>query len=200
MIIGLDFETTGLDTATVDIIEIALVLYTDQLEELDSYTAVLHLEDDKIAECNEIVLKMHTENGLWEDVRDSELGVEFLDADLKVLLDGWDSYGNLKRTPLLGNSVHFDRTLLRRFFPEIESRLSHRNVDVSSFNEMARRWDPVAVPRTHMTHRAIDDVRESARTLLEYRRTWLNPTIRVRLQAWTSKLMSKLSGVFKRTR
>jgi len=194
MIIGIDFETTGLDTDTLDILEVAIVLYSDGLTEYGRYTKVFTVPEEKIAACDDIVLEMHEKNGLWDDVRKTTTTPESVKPELEALFDEWEKHGLLKKAPLLGNSVHFDRTVLRRFFPEIHARVSHRNVDVSSFNEMAKRWAPSSVPEGFMTHRALDDVYESARTLKEYRKSWLNPPLRVRLQALTSKITSLWSS------
>lgn len=196
MIIGIDFETTGLDTDTLDIVEIAIVLYTDGLSVYDTYTQVFRLSVDKIDACNDVVKQMHTENGLWDEVLESSVHPEDIKDDLAALFDEWSKHGNLKKAPLMGNSVHFDRAILKRFFPEIHDRVSHRNIDVSSFNELAKRWDPIAVPRAVMTHRALDDVKESARTLKEYRKTWLNTAISVRLQDLKSRITTTVRGLF----
>jgi oligoribonuclease len=61
---------------------------------------------------------------------------------------------------LAGNSVHIDYQFLRRC---IFDALSFRIVDISSFNEISRRWVPSKLnklPEKAQKHRAMDDILE----------------------------------------
>lgn len=186
MLIGLDFETTGLDTATISILEIAVVLYEDDLEEVAHYSTTIYADEDQLSSMNDYVTNMHTKSGLLQEISEGS-SLDEVRESLHGLFDEWQHLFKLKRCPLMGNSVHFDRTLLRRFFPEIEAQVSHRNVDVSSFNEMARRWDKSTISESRMTHRALDDVRESCRMLKSYEYLWKRKTLLGRVVDWITK-------------
>ena len=74
--------------------------------------------------------------------------------------------------PLAGNSVHADRTFLRRFMPRLEQYVHYRNVDVSTVKELARRWYPdvaAATPVKTGNHRALADLHDSIAELRFYR-------------------------------
>lgn len=75
------------------------------------------------------------------------------------------SYVRAPRTAMLGgNSVHVDRAFLLHEFPRTVEHLHYRIIDVSTVKELARRWHPQLVdhlPAKRMTHRALDDIRES---------------------------------------
>jgi oligoribonuclease len=59
--------------------------------------------------------------------------------------------------------------------PKLEAYLHYRNIDVSSFKEVIRRWYPKGpeLPRKKESHRALDDIRESINELRFYRDTHL---------------------------
>jgi oligoribonuclease len=74
---------------------------------------------------------------------------------------------------LAGNTVHMDYAFLRRHMPRLHAALSFRLVDVSSFNEISRRWVPnklAAMPKKERSHRALDDIWESVDELRFYRK------------------------------
>lgn len=61
---------------------------------------------------------------------------------------------------LAGNSVHFDRRWVMRDFPELEDRLDHRMLDVSSLKLAAAE---LGIPeyKKKEEHRSISDIHES---------------------------------------
>ena len=72
---------------------------------------------------------------------------------------------------LAGNSVHVDKMYLDKHMPKFMSHLSHRIIDVSSLNELGKRWYPdvVRAVRKPRTHRALDDIKDSIIELKYYR-------------------------------
>ena len=55
--------------------------------------------------------------------------------------------------------------------PELSEWLLYRNVDVSSFKEMARHWAPSILSgfEKRASHQALDDIKESISELKYYR-------------------------------
>ena len=77
-----------------------------------------------------------------------------------------------KTCPLAGNSVHYDKAFIEKDMPRFHEFLHYRIVDVSSIKECAVRWiDQTRMPRMRkeMTHRALDDIRESIAELKLYK-------------------------------
>lgn len=79
------------------------------------------------------------------------------------------------KCPLAGNSVHTDRAFIAKYMPKLRAHFHHRNIDVSCIKELARRWYPKNAlsgkPKKTLTHRALDDIRESIAELAFYRAT-----------------------------
>ena len=82
--------------------------------------------------------------------------------------------------PLAGSSVHFDRTWLTEWMPQLAALTSYRNVDVSTLKELLARWSPdlaTAAPGSRKLHRADPDIDDSIAELAYYRTALhLDPT------------------------
>ena len=77
-----------------------------------------------------------------------------------------------RTVPLCGNSIGTDRRFLVEYANEIEEFLHYRSVDVSTIKELTRRWYPgvlAGAPEKGLSHRALDDIRESVNELVYYR-------------------------------
>ncbi|ACH46829.1 putative oligoribonuclease [Feldmannia species virus] len=71
---------------------------------------------------------------------------------------------------LAGSTVYFDRRIIEKHFPVLRKYLSHKNVDVTSLLETAKRFHPDLIenkPKPTMVHRAMDDILDSL-TLYKY--------------------------------
>ena len=78
-----------------------------------------------------------------------------------------------KKCPLAGNSVGQDAKFLEKYMPKFMNHLHYRIVDVSTIKELSRRWYPeefAMAPRKKMSHRALDDIKESIEELRYYRK------------------------------
>ncbi|CAM9255713.1 unnamed protein product, partial [Sphacelaria rigidula] len=65
---------------------------------------------------------------------------------------------------LAGSTVHFDRGFLVTHFPALKRFLNHKNVDVTTLLETAKRFRPDILehkPKPSATHRALDDILDS---------------------------------------
>ena len=77
-----------------------------------------------------------------------------------------------KKCPLAGNSVGQDAKFLEKYMPKLMNHLHYRIIDVSTVKELGRRWYPeefAMAPKKKMTHRALDDIKESIEELTYYR-------------------------------
>ncbi len=65
---------------------------------------------------------------------------------------------------------------MARHMPTLEAFFHYRNVDVSTLNELCRRWRPELIPgfKKHQLHTALADIRESVEELRYYRQHFIN--------------------------
>jgi len=169
----MDLEMTGLDPDRHVIVEIATIVTDDELNIVaEGPDLVVHATDEQLAEMDDVVVRMHTDSGLLDRIRSSELTLA--DAGARTLAFLREHVPEARTVPLCGNSIGTDRRFLARHLPEIEDHLHYRSVDVSTIKELAKRWMPellAGAPAKVGTHRALDDIRESIEELRFYRRT-----------------------------
>ncbi len=172
-LVWIDLEMTGLDPATDQIVEIAAIVTDAELHELDEgISIVVRPPDLSILDgMEDIVVTMHTQSGLLEDIPG---GVALAEAGDAVLAYVQGHVAEARRAPLAGSSVYVDRGFLARYLPELDQYLHYRLVDVSTIKELARRWYPRSYfnsPEKTGGHRALADIRESIAELRYYRDT-----------------------------
>ena len=139
-LIWIDLEMTGLDTENDKIIEIAVVVTDKDLSVLKESKSVAIYQDkailDKMDEWNK---KTHKKTGLIERVLASDHNEK--DAENYILNFLSDvCYAN--SSPMCGNSICQDRRFLFKSMPNLEKFFHYRNLDVSSFKEVIKRWSP----------------------------------------------------------
>lgn len=170
VLVWMDLEMTGLDHMSDVIVEIATIITDDDLNIVaEGPDLVIHQPDDVLNKMNAVVMKMHTDSGLLEQISSSTLTLE--EAGRQTLEFIKEHCPDAGTVPLCGNSIGTDRRFLARYLPEIENYLHYRSVDVSSIKELVRRWYPEANARRPWkpnSHRALDDIKESVAELQHY--------------------------------
>lgn len=163
--IFIDTETTGLDPAAGELLEVAVVA----TDETPAYTEIAHAEwvirpegDRWLVELGVYVREMHTKNGLLADVAARGVAVE---AAEDALLGFLRYYGNPApgREPIGGSSAHFDAAWLAEHMPRARRYFSHRVFDASTLRRFARDLG-LTPPEGDPAHRALADVRASIAT------------------------------------
>jgi oligoribonuclease len=172
-LVWIDLEMTGLDPEQDQIVEIAAIVTDAELTELDDGVSfVVRPPDlDILQHMADVVVEMHTESGLLEDIPG---GLPLAEAGAQVLAYVQGHVPEPKRAPLAGSSVYVDRGFLAQYLPELDEYLHYRLIDVSSIKELARRWYPRSYynsPEKTGGHRALADIRESIAELRYYRDT-----------------------------
>lgn len=169
-LVWIDCEMTGLDLERDELVEIAVIVTEADLTELDAGIAVvIKPSDTSLAGMDPVVVKMHTESGLLDEIPE---GITLEEAQEQVLAYVRGHVPEARKAPLAGSSVYVDRGFLARHMPELDAHLHYRLVDVSSVKELARRWYPrtyFASPEKRGNHRALGDIRESIAELRYYR-------------------------------
>lgn len=172
MLIWMDLEMTGLDPERHVIVEIATLVTDDDLNIVaEGPDLVIFQPDEALSEMDDFVTNMHTTSGLLELIKTSTVSH---DDAMQQTLDFIKLHSpEPMKIPLCGNSIRTDRTFLAKYMPEIENWLHYRCVDVSTVKELVKRWNPGlehARPKSEgITHRAMDDIRDSVAELKFYR-------------------------------
>ncbi|OIR46320.1 oligoribonuclease [Corynebacterium sp. NML130628] len=176
-IVWVDLEMTGLDTSRHVIVEVAALVTDAQLEILDEgLDLVVHATEDELAEMDDFVLNMHTENGLLDEIRSSSVSIKEAEDSVLALIEKHCDPDH--PAPLAGNSIATDRSFIREQMPRLDAALHYRMIDVSTVKELSRRWFPRAYynqPEKGLAHRALADIVESIQELDYYRRSVFTP-------------------------
>ncbi len=173
-LVWLDMEMTGLDPAACVPLEVAIIVTSPELEELDELHRIIHQPESSLATMSSRVRRMHTDNGLLERVKSSEIGCEQAESAMTELIAKWCGAG---RAVLAGNSIHQDRRFIVRYFPRFESMLHYRMVDVTTIKELVRRWygEEEVFAKPPSKHTALADARASIAELTYYRQHFMKP-------------------------
>ena len=179
-LLWLDLEAGGLDYEKQPILEIAAIVTEGIFKELESFYALISIDESQIQTMEEGARQMHEKNGLLK--RLSEGGSK-AEAE-KSLLSFIDRYWSKnERVILAGNSVHFDRLYLKKQMPSVGQRLGHRVLDVSAWKTFFQMRFDIEVEK-QAPHLAMDDIRLSIKELHFYSQfidtkaltTWLSQT------------------------
>ncbi len=181
MLAWMDLEMTGLDPDRHVIVEIATILTNDDLEIIAvGPDLVIHQPEEAMAEMDDFVRKMHIKSGLLAQIEASTVSLDDAIAETMAFLK--EHISEERTVPLCGNSIGTDRRFLARYASEIEEFLHYRSVDVSTIKELTRRWYPgvlAAAPEKGLSHRALDDIRESIDELVYYRQAVFLPAMQI---------------------
>lgn len=176
-LVWIDLEMTGLDPEQDTIVEIAVIVTDGQLRtQIEGPELVISTSSEALAHMSDLVRTMHSESGLLDRIAAGGIRIE--DAERQIM-SFIDAHVHPDDTPVLaGNSVHTDRTFVRRYLPVLDARLHYRHIDVSTIKELALRWSPELLdeaPPKGGSHRALADIRESIAELQFYRNRFFGP-------------------------
>ncbi len=159
-LVWVDLEMTGLDTDRHVIVEVAALVTDAELNILgEGVDMVVHATEEQLAEMDDVVVRMHADSGLDEEIRASATSIEEAEDAVLALIEKHCSPEH--PAPLAGNSIATDRAFIHKYMPRLDAALHYRMVDVSSVKELARRWFPKAYyqqPAKGMAHRALADI------------------------------------------
>ena len=171
-LVWLDMEMTGLDTANDRILEIAVVVTDDDLQEIAASPALaIHQSENILGSMNQWNTEHHGESGLLERVRSEGITEEQAEVHILQFLH---PLVNPNVSPMCGNSICQDRRFLALWMPALEKFFHYRHLDVSTLKELYKRWcpDQPAFDKEYQ-HLALADVRDSIAELRFYREHFL---------------------------
>lgn len=169
LIVWLDMEMTGLEPDICVPLQIAGVITSAELDELDSVEVTIWQPDSRLETIEPFVRRMHTDNGLLAKVRSSDQSLADAERKMIGLVAKWCRPGE---AVLAGNTIYQDRRFLAAHFPVFHGLLHYRMIDVSSFKEVIRRWygPESGFSKPSSGHTALADARESIAELKHYRK------------------------------
>jgi oligoribonuclease len=168
-LIWLDMEMSGLSPDNDRILELAAVVTDADLNVLgESPVLVVHQTDAVLDGMDAWNKGTHGRSGLIDKVKASTLDEATASQQMIDFLKPFVPAG---KSPMCGNSICQDRRFMARYMPELESYFHYRNLDVSVFKELARRWKPeiYAGFKKASRHEALADIYESIDELKYYR-------------------------------
>lgn len=173
-LIWIDLEMTGLIPETDVIIEIATVITDAELNTIaEGPVFAIYQSDDILAKMDKWNVKHHTESGLVERIKSSDVSeFEAEKATLKFLR----KYVDAGASPMCGNTICQDRRFLSNYMPKLEKFFHYRHIDVSTLKELAARWKPDVKKKFEKkaAHLALSDVYDSIDELKHYRQHFIN--------------------------
>lgn len=168
-LIWLDMEMSGLSPDNDRILELAVVVTDAELNVLgESPVLVVHQSDAVLDGMDAWNKGTHGRSGLIDRVKASTLDEAAASAQMIEFLKPFIPAG---KSPMCGNSICQDRRFMARYMSELESYFHYRNLDVSVFKELARRWKPEIYSgfKKASRHEALADIYESIDELKYYR-------------------------------
>lgn len=175
MLVWLDLETTGKHPSTSCILELGMIVTDDELVNLGQASWVFRFELRESHQIDPVVIQMHTDNGLWAECAASDITIYEAEKEAVEFLENLGVPRG--EVPLAGRNIGFDRRFLADEAPTLLDYFHYRNVDMSSEDEIARRWVPLVYqdrPRGG-THRALDDLRYSIELARYYKENIYQP-------------------------
>lgn len=168
-LIWIDMEMSGLFPDTDRVLEVALVITDADLNTIaESPALVVHQPDSVLDGMDDWNKSTHGRSGLIDKVRASTLTEAETGAQMIAFLEPLVGKG---KSPMCGNSICQDRRFLARHIPDLEAYFHYRNLDVSTFKELVKRWKPEIASGVTKEgkHTALADIYESIEELKYYR-------------------------------
>ena len=172
-LVWIDCEMTGLDPDKERIIEIAVIVTGPQLTpRIEGPVLVIHQSDELLDQMDNWNKGTHGRSGLVDKVKASPVTEEDAEKQLLAFLAQYLPNGC---SPLCGNTISQDRRFIVKYMPKLEAFFHYRNIDVSTFKELAKRWRPEVYSafKKQQSHTALADVHESIDELEHYRTHFL---------------------------
>ena len=172
-LIWIDMEMSGLLPDSDRILELAAVVTDAELNVIaESPVLVVHQSDAVLDGMDAWNKGTHGRSGLIDKVKASRMDEA---TASQQMIDFLKLHVPAGKSPMCGNSICQDRRFMARYMPELESYFHYRNLDVSVFKELSRRWKPAIYAgfKKSSKHEALADIYESIDELKHYRTSFL---------------------------
>lgn len=180
-LLWIDLEYSSLALEQAAILEAGVIISDAELSPLASVDLVIH-QPSTVIEAMQVtaltpvgtdkpelaglktVYDLHASHGLIEAMDRSTISQDDAETSLIELVN---KHFTNEKPILAGNSIFFDRTMIRLHWPTLYKLLHYRSIDVSSFKLMYLSRGVKPFEKTG-THRALDDIRASIAELKYY--------------------------------
>ncbi|KAJ8687108.1 hypothetical protein QAD02_022902 [Eretmocerus hayati] len=170
-IIWIDLEMTGLNVDEDRILEIASIITDDHLNIIsDDFEIVVNQPDYVLENMIPWCQEQHKKTGLIEASQESIFNEQMAEEELIKFFKRYVPY---KTCPVAGNCMYMDQAFLQKYMPRVFAYLGDQVIDVSSINELARRWNKkIERKKQRKTgdHRALGDIKDSIEELSYYKK------------------------------
>lgn len=183
ILVFIDIETTGLERSKDKVLEVGLSVTDLQMNVLGTWSSLV-LPDGWRARLagNEYVWNMHTNSGLIKEL-DAIQNEAHKPSEMEPPVVAWMAYRWLTEDmglvpgvlPSCGNSVSFDREMLRETMITLDTFFHYRNIDISTVKELCRRYNrelynsiKEQFNKDSTAHRVKEDIDSSIRELKIY--------------------------------
>ena len=169
-LIWIDLEMSRLRPDSDRILEVAMVVTTQQLEVVaEGPVRAVHQSDAVLDGMDAWNKSTHARTGLTDRVRASAFSEAQVEQEMLAFLE---RHVPASASPMCGNSICQDRRFLARWMPRLEAHFHYRNLDVSTLKELVRRWKPEIAKgfAKEGKHQALADILESIEELKFYRK------------------------------
>lgn len=163
-LLWVDLEMTGLDCENDVIIEIAAEVTDNDFKTLASYEALILQPEEKLSGMNPWAQAQHDGSGLTDRIRKEGKPEQDVIHELIGFIQA--QFGD-EPAVLAGNSIHNDRTFIKKWWRDVDALLHYRMLDVSSFKIVMQMKYDVQFEKND-AHRAFDDIQASIAELQFY--------------------------------
>ncbi len=163
-LLWIDLEMTGLNPAKDVILEVACEVTDFDFKTLASYEAVITYPEDILSSMNPWSQDQHAKSGLIDRIKADGKSENDVIHELVGFIKA--QFGN-EPAVLAGNSIHNDRGFIIKWWPEVESLLHYRMLDVSSYKIVMQTKYGLEFQKREV-HRAFDDIQASIAELQYY--------------------------------
>jgi oligoribonuclease len=167
-ILWLDLEMTGLNPQEDCIVEVAAIVTDWDFTELEVYETGVRQSETELKRLfgrNPFAQSRPTETQQLIELSLNAPSESEVENRLMQLIDAHRSQSEV--VLLAGNSIHADRGFIRRYWPQLESRLHYRMLDVSAWKVVMQAKYGLEFQKQE-SHRALQDTRESIAELQYY--------------------------------
>jgi len=177
-LLWIDTEFSSLNLETAFLLEVAVIVTDSDFNEIEAQDWVIHNHENDLELMKSALIEhnpekpefdnitntyeLHEKSGLLDLVEKSKNSLEAVEGALISFVD--KHFPGVK--PIVaGNSVSFDRAILKNRMPDLYKKLHYRSIDVSSFKLLYLNSGTKPPYEKTATHRAINDIRESIEEL-----------------------------------
>ena len=175
-LVWIDIETTGLDPQTCKIIQISCMLSDFNVSTLLKFPEInIFCEDDFLSLMDDWCKQTHTESGLIDKVKNSDITMQAAEEKILRFIDTYTR--NEHNLYIAGNSVHFDKKFIDHWMPNLSKRLNYRIVDVTSIALLCKILNKGIYdtrPEKKYLHTSEADILESIEEYRYYKTFFLN--------------------------